>query len=113
MHAFTGPYCATFPLMLVILTPYFVLFILLVSPSFPSSSYTLSLIFPSLPPSLLPPSLPHAGAVYLKNCIFRYWKNEEPVAEGEEAPYSIPDVAKAFIRENIVGAIIKSPVFVW
>jgi hypothetical protein len=53
-----------------------------------------------------------AGAVYLKNCIFRYWKNEEPLPEGEEAPYSIPDVAKAFIRENIVGAIIKSPVFV-
>ena len=53
------------------------------------------------------------GAVYIKNCICRYWKHEEPVAEGDEVQYSIPDVAKSFIRENIVGAVIKSPLFVW
>jgi hypothetical protein len=53
-----------------------------------------------------------AGAVYLKNCIFRYWKREEGEGDGEEVPYCIPEVSKAFIRENVVGAIIKSPLLI-
>lgn len=52
-----------------------------------------------------------AGAVYLKNCIFKYWKREE-VQEGEEVPLSIPDVSKVFIRDNIVTAIIKAPILI-
>ena len=60
----------------------------------------------------LPSALP-LGAVYLKNCIFRYWKRDEAIGEGEEAPYSIPEVAKVFIRENILGAVIKSPLLIW
>ena len=52
------------------------------------------------------------GAVYLKNCIFKYWKREE-VQEGEEVPLSIPDVSKVFIRDNIVTAIIKAPILIW
>ena len=51
-----------------------------------------------------------SGAIYLKNCIFRYWKREE--SEGEEM-YAISEVAKVFIRDNIVGAIIKSPLLIW
>lgn len=63
-------------------------------------------ILTSTPFSLL------VGAVYLKNCIFKYWKREE-VQEGEEVPFSIPDVSKVFIRDNIVTAIIKAPILIW
>lgn len=62
--------------------------------------------------SVPPPLSVHVGAVYLKNCIFKYWKKEE-IEEGEEVPYSIPDVSKVFIRENIVTAIIKAPLLIW
>ena len=50
------------------------------------------------------------GAVYLKNSIFRYWKEHDPSeAVGEELPYCIPEAAKSLIRENVIGAIIQAP----
>ena len=53
------------------------------------------------------------GAVYLKNSIFRYWKERDPSeAVDEELPYCIPEAAKALIRENIIGAIIQAPVLI-
>ena len=55
----------------------------------------------------------HAGAVYLKNSIFRYWKDRDPSdSVGEELPYSIPEAAKALIRENVIGAIIQAPTLI-
>ena len=75
------------------------------SPSFP----------PISPPSLsLPPSPPPSGAIYLKNCVYKYWRDREGVVEvGEEPPYSIPEEAKVFIRGNIVAGIIQSPTLIW
>ena len=50
------------------------------------------------------------GAVYLKNSIFKYWKERDPNdSVGEELPYSIPEQVKAIIRENVIGAIIQAP----
>ncbi len=56
---------------------------------------------------------PCSGAVYLKNCVYKYWKDREAAEVGDELPYSIPEAAKALIRENIVGAIIQSPMIIW
>jgi len=54
-----------------------------------------------------------AGAVYLKNCMFKYWKPHDPSDVGDELPpYSIPEQAKSLIRDNIVGAIIRTPLLI-
>ena len=54
-----------------------------------------------------------AGAVYLKNCVFKYWKPHDPSDVGDELPpYSIPEQAKSLIRDNIVGAIIRTPLLI-
>ena len=54
-----------------------------------------------------------AGAVYLKNCVFKYWKPHDPSDVGDELPpYSIPEQAKSLIRDNIVGAIIHTPLLI-
>lgn len=55
------------------------------------------------------------GAVYLKNCVYKYWKEREPgeVSIGTELPYSIPEQSKAIIRDNIIGGIIQSPTLIW
>ena len=62
------------------------------------------------------------GAVYLKNCVFKYWKPLEPgefgggpveANSGEELPpYSIPEQSKGLIRDNIVGAVIHTPLLI-
>ena len=62
------------------------------------------------------------GAVYLKNCVFKYWKPLEPgefgggpveANSGEELPpYSIPEQSKGLIRDNIVGAVIRTPLLI-
>ncbi len=54
----------------------------------------------------------HVGAVYLKNCVYKYWKDREVGEVEEEHPYSIPEAAKAVIRENIVGGIIQTPMII-
>ena len=52
----------------------------------------------------------YSGAVYLKNSIFKYWKERDPNdSVGEELPYSIPEPAKTLIRDNVIGAIIQAP----
>ena len=54
--------------------------------------------------------LHHPGAVYLKNSIFKYWKECDPNdSVGDELPYSIPEQVKALIRENVIRAIIQAP----
>jgi len=51
--------------------------------------------------------------VYLKNCVFKYWKPHDPSDVGDELPpYSIPEQAKSLIRDNIVGAIIHTPLLI-
>ena len=61
------------------------------------------------------------GAVYLKNCVFKYWKpldlgevgGSAEANSGEELPpYSIPEQSKSLIRENIVGAVIHTPLLI-
>ena len=53
-----------------------------------------------------------AAALYLKNTIVKYWKEgEADLAEGEQ-PFSLDDQSKAFIRDNIIGAIIHCPLLI-
>ena len=55
------------------------------------------------------------GAVYLKNCIGKYWKEYEAgdVVGTNEHPYCIPVQAKSLIRDNIIAGIIQSPPLIW
>ena len=56
---------------------------------------------------------PYKGAVYLKNTIFKYWKERDQTeVVGNELPYCIPEPSKTLIRENIIGAIIQSPTLI-
>lgn len=59
--------------------------------------------------------------MYLKNCVFKYWKpldlgevgGSAEANSGEELPpYSIPEQSKSLIRENIVGAVIHTPLLI-
>ena len=54
------------------------------------------------------PSLPFCqskGAVYLKNSIFKYWREADPGdTDADATAYS--EQAKTIVRENIVNAII-------
>ena len=47
--------------------------------------------------------------IYLKNMIMKYWK-EKDVVDGATPSYVIPQEAKVIIRENIIEAIIQTPV---
>eukprot|EP00731_Ephydatia_muelleri_P006488 Em0003g736a len=49
-----------------------------------------------------------AGAVYLKNCIFKYWKDRDS-GDTDVDFYTIPEHAKAIVREHVVNAIIQTP----
>lgn len=52
------------------------------------------------------------AVLYLKNTIMAHWKEEEgEVTEGENA-FCLDEQSKAVIRENIVGAIIQSPLII-
>lgn len=48
------------------------------------------------------------GAVYLKNCIFKYWKDRDS-GDTDVNFYTIPEQAKAIVREHVVNAIIQTP----
>ena len=53
-----------------------------------------------------PLAVQQAASVYLKNMVFRYWKQRETV-EGEEPYYCIPDQTKSVLRANLVEAIVR------
>ena len=42
------------------------------------------------------------GAVYMKNCIFKYWREKDP-ADTNENFYTIPEHPKSIVREHIVN----------
>ncbi len=50
----------------------------------------------------------HVGAVYLKNCMGKYWKDRES-GDDNELPCPIPEQSKNLIRDNIIASIIQSP----
>lgn len=58
-------------------------------------------------------SLPLIAALYLKNTIVKSWKETEPddLTEGEQA-FCLDDQSKVVLRENIMGAIIQSPLII-
>ena len=53
-----------------------------------------------------PLAVQQAASVYLKNMVYRYWKERETV-EGEEPYYCIPEPTKQVLRANLVEAIIR------
>lgn len=53
-----------------------------------------------------PLAVQQAASVYLKNMVFRYWKQRETV-EGEDPYYCIPDQTKSVLRANLVEAIVR------
>lgn len=53
-----------------------------------------------------PLAVQQASSVYLKNMVYRYWKERETV-EGEEPYYCIPEATKQVLRANLVEAIIR------
>ena len=48
------------------------------------------------------------GAVYMKNCIFKYWREKDP-ADTDENFCTIPEHPKSTVREHIVNDIIQTP----
>jgi hypothetical protein len=58
-------------------------------------------------------SLRPAAVLYLKNTIVAHWKAEEG-GEGKEGErtFCLDDQSKVLIRDNIIGAIIQSPLMI-
>ncbi len=52
------------------------------------------------------------GAIYLKNCMGKYWRDREP-GDDNELPCPIPEQSKTLIRDNIIASIIQSPPLIW
>ena len=50
-----------------------------------------------------------AGVIYLKNMVNQFWNLREPDSPLEPIRFSIHEDDKAFIRSNIIEAIITSP----
>ncbi|XP_067928154.1 importin-7-like [Watersipora subatra] len=50
-----------------------------------------------------------AGAVYLKNMVTRYWEMKERENLNDPIPFSIHEMDKVVIRENIVNGVITAP----
>lgn len=50
-----------------------------------------------------------AGVIYLKNMVMQFWQQRDPESPIEQAPFCIHENDKAFIRENIIKAMINCP----
>ena len=50
-----------------------------------------------------------AGVVYLKNMVTRYWEVKERESLSDPIPFSIHELDKTVIRENLVNAVISAP----
>ncbi|KAJ8017595.1 Importin-8 [Holothuria leucospilota] len=55
------------------------------------------------------PGLRQSSSILLLNMVMQFWQQRDPESPIEQAPFCIHENDKAFIRENIIKAMINCP----